>query len=82
MRTVANRFHTKTGPAPRSGSRSRLSNNVKTAYLGGIAQRVKRLHENYSPRITVASTSARSIAAVTSSIGAMPSILVSWRRPA
>jgi hypothetical protein len=45
MRTVANRFHTKTGPAPQAGSRSRLSNNVKTAYLGANGPRVKRLRE-------------------------------------
>ncbi len=45
MRTVANRLHTKTGPAPQSGSRSRLSNNVKAVYLGANGQMVKRLRE-------------------------------------
>lgn len=45
MRTVVNRLHTKTGPAPQFGSRSRLSNNVKTANLGANGLRVKRFRE-------------------------------------
>lgn len=45
MRTVANRLHTKTGPAPQFGSRSHLSNNVKAVYLEAIGQMVKRFSE-------------------------------------